>query len=46
MSFYEFKVEDAERFARDYGDAKRKGKELVFKYCPFCQKHTAHKETK
>ena len=36
MSFYEFKVEDAERFAREYGEAKHKGKELVFKHCPFC----------
>ena len=38
MSFYEFKVEDAERFAREHGgEAKHKGKELVFKYCPFCR---------
>ena len=38
MSFYEFKVEDAERFVREHGgEAKHKGKELVFKYCPFCR---------
>lgn len=34
---YEFKPEDAERFARHMGiPAKHKGKELTFKKCPYC----------
>ena len=36
MSIYEFKTEDAERFARLYGPVKRKGDELVFEKCPYC----------
>lgn len=36
MSLYEFKPEDAERFARDYGPAKSRGQELVFNLCPYC----------
>ena len=36
MSLYEFKPEDAERFARDYGPAKIRGSELVFNLCPYC----------
>lgn len=35
-NFYEFKTEDAERFARDYGPAKRRGDELVLRKCPYC----------
>lgn len=35
-NFYEFKTEDAERFARDYGPAKRRGEELVLRKCPYC----------
>ena len=36
MSIYEFKTEDAERFARYHGPFQRKGKELVFNICPYC----------
>lgn len=36
MSIYEFKTEDAERFAKMYGPAKHKGDELVFEKCPYC----------
>lgn len=36
MSFYEFKEEDAFRFARNHGEVKRNGDELVFKLCPYC----------
>ena len=36
MSIYEFKTEDAERFAKMYGPAKHKGDELVFDRCPYC----------
>lgn len=37
MSIYEFKTEDAERFAREQqGLIKRKGKEIVFERCPYC----------
>lgn len=35
-NFYEFKTEDAECFARDYGPAKRRGEELVLRKCPYC----------
>lgn len=35
-NFYEYKEEDAERFARDYGPAKRRGEELVLRKCPYC----------
>ena len=35
-NFYEFKTEDAERFARDYGPARRRGDELVLRKCPYC----------
>ena len=38
MSIYEFKTEDAERFAREQrGIIKRKGDEIVFERCPYCQ---------
>ena len=36
MSIYEFKTEDAERFARSHGPFQYKGKELVFRLCPYC----------
>lgn len=37
MSLYEFKQEDAERFAQSVGaKTKYKGKELEFRYCPLC----------
>ena len=36
MSIYEFKTEDAERFAKQYGPARHKGAELVFEKCPYC----------
>ena len=36
-SLYEFSPDDACRFAHDIGaDAHRKGDELVFRYCPYC----------
>lgn len=35
-SFYEYKEEDAERFARDYGPSRRRGDELVLRKCPYC----------
>jgi twinkle protein len=35
-NFYEYKEEDAERFARDYGPARRRGDELVLRKCPYC----------
>ena len=37
MSFYEFKKEDAYRF-RDFihAEAHERGKELIFKKCPYC----------
>lgn len=51
-SFYDFKTEDAERFARDYGPARHRGDELVFDICPFCHggnhndKHTFYLNSK
>lgn len=36
MNIYEFKTEDAERFAREHGPFQYKGKELVFRLCPYC----------
>ncbi|MBQ1297426.1 MAG: AAA family ATPase [Clostridiales bacterium] len=36
MSIYEFKREDAERFAKEYGPARYRGRELVFERCPYC----------
>ncbi len=33
---YEFKPEDAERFAREYGPVKRRGNEMIFDRCPYC----------
>ena len=37
MSIYEYKAEDAERFAREHGPFRHKGNELVFERCPYCQ---------
>lgn len=38
MGFYEFKKDDAFRFAAEVGiHANRKGKELVFEKCPYCK---------
>lgn len=37
MSIYDFKAEDAERFAREYGPARIKGREIVFNLCPYCK---------
>lgn len=38
MSIYEFKTEDAERFARQQGCLiKQKGNELMFERCPYCK---------
>lgn len=51
-SFYEFKTEDAERFARDHGPARHRGDEIVFDDCPFCHggqhndKHTFYLNSK
>lgn len=37
MSIYEFKTEDAERFARESGQKiTRYGNELIFELCPYC----------
>lgn len=36
MSIYQFKAEDAERFARLHGPFRRKANELVFERCPYC----------
>lgn len=36
MSIYEFKTEDAERFAREHGPFKNRGSELVLERCPYC----------
>ena len=38
MGLYEFRKEDAERFARDIGiRATKRGNELVFERCPYCR---------
>lgn len=44
-TFYEFRREDAERFARDYGPSKQRGKELVLRKCPYCGDSTNDKYT-
>lgn len=36
MSLYEFKPEDAERFAREHGPTRLRGSEIVFDLCPYC----------
>ena len=36
MGLYEFRAEDAERFAREHGPYTTKGSELVFTKCPYC----------
>lgn len=47
MSIYEFKIEDAFRFASSRGiRAKQKGNELRFQTCPYCQGgHNRDKDT-
>ena len=43
---YNFRPEDAERFAAERGiKYKRRGDELVFKWCPYCQGDSKDKET-
>lgn len=38
MSIYEFKTEDAERFAREFGHkVKHYGNEITFDLCPYCE---------
>ena len=37
MSIYEYKEEDAERFAREYGPVKYHGNEISFRLCPYCK---------
>lgn len=42
---YEFKREDAERFALFVGiKARQRGDELVFQYCPYCRQKTTGKD--
>lgn len=36
MSIYEYRREDAERFAKQYGPARHRGNEIVFERCPYC----------
>ena len=36
MSIYEYKTEDAERFAREHGPYNTRGNELIFVKCPYC----------
>ena len=41
MALYEFKREDAEDFARALNkETRRRGDELQFKFCPYCEGHT------
>ena len=41
MGLYEFRVEDAKRFAKEQGIwAKEKGNELIFTKCPYCGEET------
>ncbi len=43
---YEFRPEDAERFATERGiKYKHRGDELVFKWCPYCQGDNKDKDT-
>lgn len=37
MGIYQFKEEDAERFAREHGPFRNRGNELVLERCPYCQ---------
>ncbi len=37
MSYYEFKEEDAEEFARKHGPYRRNGNQLAFTRCPYCE---------
>lgn len=45
MSIYEFKREDAERFAREHGPARYRGNEIVFERCPYCHGGLKDKRT-
>lgn len=46
MGIYEFRSEDAERFAKEQGIiTRRRGNELRFKYCPYCREKTDDKNT-
>ena len=45
MKIYEFKREDAERFAKEYGPARHRGNELVFERCPYCHGGSKDKGT-
>lgn len=46
MGLYEFKLEDARRFASEQGIQTRiKGRELHFKKCPYCRQNTDDKNT-
>lgn len=45
MGLYNFKIEDAEGFARHMMiPARRKGNELIFRNCPFCHMNSNEKE--
>ena len=46
MSIYQFKEDDAERFAREYGPTKTRGDELVFEKCPYCHGGKSQKPDK
>lgn len=42
---YQFKLEDAERFAREQGiQVRTRGHELIFQSCPYCRKKSTEKE--
>ena len=46
LSIYEFKAEDAERFAREQGiKIRRRGNEIMFAVCPYCRNRTNDKNT-
>jgi len=46
MSIYTFDESDAERFAREQGiKVRRRGDELQFRKCPYCQSNTDDKNT-
>ena len=46
MSIYNFSIEDAERFAREQGiKTHKRGDELHFAKCPYCQNNTTDKNT-
>ena len=45
MSVYEYKREDAERFAREHGPARYRGNEIVLEKCPYCKGGEKDKRT-